>query len=96
MFGRRFPLANVGSDTKQRPLVGTWQAGGSKFCARPFTSLSFLPQDEKNQVMTTNVWLDQEWRDELLVWDPKDFGGIDRIRIPCDRIWLPDIVLYNK
>ena len=57
--------------------------------SRPF-------QDEKNQVMTTNVWLDQEWRDELLVWDPKDFGGIDRIRIPCDRIWLPDIVLYNK
>ncbi len=37
-------------------------------------------QDEKNQVMTTNVWLDQEWNDELLAWDPKRFGGIKRIR----------------
>jgi len=53
-------------------------------------------QDEKNQVMTTNVWLDQEWNDELLKWDPKEFGGIERVRIPCDKIWLPDIVLYNK
>jgi hypothetical protein len=30
--------------------------------------------------MTTNVWLDQEWHDELLAWDPKRFGGIERIR----------------
>ena len=53
-------------------------------------------QDEKNQVMTTNVWLDQEWDDEWLRWDPIDFGNITKIRIPCDLIWLPDIVLYNK
>lgn len=52
--------------------------------------------DEKNQVLTINVWLDQEWGDELLRWDPKRFGGIDSIRIPCDLIWLPDIVLYNN
>uniref|UniRef100_A0A914UYR0 Uncharacterized protein n=1 Tax=Plectus sambesii TaxID=2011161 RepID=A0A914UYR0_9BILA len=52
--------------------------------------------DEKNQVLTINVWLDQEWKDELLRWDPKDFGGIDSIRIPCDLVWLPDIVLYNN
>ena len=55
-----------------------------------------LFQDEKNQVMTTNVWLDQEWWDELLTWDPNDYGNITQIRIPCDEIWLPDIVLYNK
>ena len=60
------------------------------------TYLNFFFQDEKNQVMTTNVWLDQEWDDELLIWNPSDFGGIHRIRIPCDLIWLPDIVLYNK
>ena len=60
-----------------------------------FNSFCYF-QDEKNQVMTTNVWLDQEWRDELLTWDPDEFGGIKMIRIPCDKIWLPDIVLYNK
>ena len=53
-------------------------------------------QDEKNQVLTTNVWFDQEWHDELLKWDPKDFGGIEKLQIPCDKLWLPDIVLYNR
>lgn len=38
----------------------------------------------------------QEWKDELLTWDPSDFGGLKIIRMPCERIWLPDIVLYNK
>lgn len=53
-------------------------------------------QDEKNQVLTTNVWFDHEWQDELLIWDPDNFGGISKLRIPCDKIWLPDIVLYNR
>lgn len=52
--------------------------------------------DEKNQVLTTLVWLDQEWVDEFLTWNPSDFGGIQKIRVPCQSIWLPDIVLYNK
>uniref|UniRef100_A0A8R1Y907 Uncharacterized protein n=1 Tax=Onchocerca volvulus TaxID=6282 RepID=A0A8R1Y907_ONCVO len=60
------------------------------------TITNIFDMDEKNQVLTINVWLDQEWRDELLVWDPKEFGGIESIRIPCDLIWLPDIVLYNN
>jgi len=60
------------------------------------TLTQIFDMDEKNQVMTTNVWLDQEWRDELLTWNPADFGGLHRIRIPCDLIWLPDIVLYNN
>lgn len=38
----------------------------------------------------------QEWKDELLTWDPNDFGGLKIMRMPCERIWLPDIVLYNK
>ena len=53
-------------------------------------------QDEKNQVLTTNVWFDHEWDDDLLKWDPADFGGIEKLQIPCDKLWLPDIVLYNR
>lgn len=52
--------------------------------------------DEKNQVLTTNVWLDQEWLDEYLVWNPSDYGNLTKLRIPCDKIWLPDIVLCNN
>lgn len=31
-----------------------------------------------------------------LRWDPKDYLGITTVRVPSDRIWLPDIVLYDK
>uniref|UniRef100_A0A131YGP4 Nicotinic acetylcholine receptor, invertebrate n=1 Tax=Rhipicephalus appendiculatus TaxID=34631 RepID=A0A131YGP4_RHIAP len=52
--------------------------------------------DEKSQVLTTIVWLDQEWFDEYLTWDPLEFGNFSNLRLPCHKIWLPDIVLYNN
>ncbi|CAH1785823.1 unnamed protein product [Owenia fusiformis] len=52
--------------------------------------------DEKNQIMTTNVWLTQEWYDYKLRWDPVEYGGVDRLYVPSTEIWLPDIVLYNN
>uniref|UniRef100_A0A3Q1H5V7 Neurotransmitter-gated ion-channel ligand-binding domain-containing protein n=1 Tax=Anabas testudineus TaxID=64144 RepID=A0A3Q1H5V7_ANATE len=52
--------------------------------------------DEKNQLMTTNVWMKQEWTDMKLRWNPHDYLGITTIRVPSDRIWLPDIVLYDN
>uniref|UniRef100_A0A8C7XQ37 Neurotransmitter-gated ion-channel ligand-binding domain-containing protein n=1 Tax=Oryzias sinensis TaxID=183150 RepID=A0A8C7XQ37_9TELE len=52
--------------------------------------------DEKKQLMTTNVWLKQEWIDMKLRWKPEDYLGITTIRVPSDRIWLPDVVLYDK
>ncbi|XP_042305155.1 neuronal acetylcholine receptor subunit beta-3 isoform X1 [Sceloporus undulatus] len=52
--------------------------------------------DEKNQLMTTNVWLKQEWIDHKLCWNPEDYGGITAIRVPSESLWLPDIVLFEN
>ncbi|XP_023345770.1 acetylcholine receptor subunit beta-like 2 [Eurytemora carolleeae] len=52
--------------------------------------------DLKNQVMTTNVWVDQTWMDYKLQWNPEDYGGVETLYVPSERIWLPDIVLYNN
>ncbi|XP_063045969.1 neuronal acetylcholine receptor subunit beta-4 [Engraulis encrasicolus] len=52
--------------------------------------------NERDQVMTTNVWLTQNWEDYRLSWDPAKYEGIDKLRIPSRHIWLPDIVLYNN
>ncbi|XP_061669768.1 neuronal acetylcholine receptor subunit alpha-3 [Syngnathoides biaculeatus] len=52
--------------------------------------------DEVNQIMETNLWLRHIWNDYKLKWDPKDFGGVEFIRVPSNRIWKPDIVLYNN
>ncbi|KAM9835997.1 neuronal acetylcholine receptor subunit alpha-2-like [Aulostomus maculatus] len=47
-------------------------------------------------MMTTNVWLKQEWTDYKLQWDPSDFDNVTSIRVPSELIWVPDIVLYNN
>ncbi|KAM4602845.1 neuronal acetylcholine receptor subunit alpha-5 [Polymixia lowei] len=52
--------------------------------------------DEKNQLMTTNVWMKQEWIDMKLRWSPDDYLGITTIRVPSNTIWIPDIVLYDN
>ncbi|XP_064630488.1 acetylcholine receptor subunit alpha-like 1 isoform X2 [Lineus longissimus] len=52
--------------------------------------------DEKNLMMTTNVWLLQRWRDYKLKWDPEKYGGVKVLYVPSEEIWLPDIVLYNN
>lgn len=40
--------------------------------------------------------LPQVWNDYRLMWDPDEYEGIKKIRLPSQHIWLPDIVLYNK
>ncbi|XP_071510029.1 neuronal acetylcholine receptor subunit alpha-3-like [Diadema antillarum] len=55
-----------------------------------------LDVDEKNQVLTSKVWMKQIWHDYNFVWDPQDYGGISNIKVPCIQVWLPDIVIYNN
>ncbi|XP_043189759.1 acetylcholine receptor subunit beta-like 2 isoform X4 [Amphibalanus amphitrite] len=50
----------------------------------------------KNQIMTTNVWVQQKWFDYKLSWNPADYGGVDKLYVPSEHIWLPDIVLFNN
>ncbi|CAF1101015.1 unnamed protein product, partial [Brachionus calyciflorus] len=52
--------------------------------------------DEKNQIMTTNVWLRHEWFDHKLTWNPDHYGNTTKINVPSSNIWLPDVVLYNN
>lgn len=30
-------------------------------------------------MMTTIVWMEQEWTDYKLKWDPDDYGGISKV-----------------
>lgn len=50
----------------------------------------------KSQVMTTNMWVLQKWVDYKLRWDPADYGGVEKLYVPSEHIWLPDIVLFNN
>jgi hypothetical protein len=54
---------------------------------------------EPSAILTINVIclvLLQTWKDYRLKWDPATFDNINVIRISDQRVWRPDIFLYNK
>ncbi|XP_054710773.1 neuronal acetylcholine receptor subunit alpha-10-like [Uloborus diversus] len=40
--------------------------------------------------------IDVIWIDYGLIWNHSEFGGIKVVRIPADKVWRPDIILYNN
>lgn len=54
-----------------------------------------LDLDEKNQILSTSVWIYEEWQDEMLRWSPSNYDGQQAIMIPADSVWLPDIFIFN-
>ncbi|XP_030613907.1 acetylcholine receptor subunit alpha [Archocentrus centrarchus] len=58
--------------------------------------IQLISVDEVNQIVTSNVRLKQKWKDVNLQWNPEDYGGIKKIRVPSRDIWRPDLVLYNN
>lgn len=38
----------------------------------------------------------QIWVDEQLVWDPLDHGGIERVSISTEDIWIPDLTVPER
>ncbi|XP_029067212.1 acetylcholine receptor subunit beta isoform X4 [Monodon monoceros] len=53
-------------------------------------------ENEKDEEMSTKVYLDLEWTDYRLSWDPEEHEGIDSLRITAESVWLPDVVLLNN
>lgn len=58
--------------------------------------IQIIDVDEVNQIVTSNVRLKQIWKDVNLRWNPADYGGMTKIRVPSKDIWRPDFVLYNN
>ncbi|XP_034033512.1 neuronal acetylcholine receptor subunit alpha-10-like [Thalassophryne amazonica] len=60
------------------------------------TLSQIIDMDERNQILTTYLWIRQVWMDAYLTWKKEDYDGLDNIRIPSSYVWRPDIVLYNS
>ncbi|XP_066503740.1 neuronal acetylcholine receptor subunit alpha-7a [Hoplias malabaricus] len=58
--------------------------------------MQIMDVDEKNQVLTTNIWLQLYWYDHYLKWNISDYPGVTSVRFPDNQIWKPDILLYNS
>ena len=42
------------------------------------------------------VCLMQYWNDLALRWNPADYNNITAVHLLANRIWKPDITLYNE
>ncbi|XP_056451589.1 acetylcholine receptor subunit epsilon isoform X2 [Gadus chalcogrammus] len=60
------------------------------------TLTNLISLNEKEETLTTNVWIEIQWTDYRLSWDPTKYYGIEIIRVPYHTVWLPDIVLENN
>ncbi|XP_030043823.1 acetylcholine receptor subunit epsilon isoform X2 [Microcaecilia unicolor] len=60
------------------------------------TLTNLISLNEKMETLTTNVWLEITWIDYRLTWNLSAYDNIDKIRVPFDNVWLPDIVLENN
>uniref|UniRef100_A0A673FMA7 Neuronal acetylcholine receptor subunit alpha-7 n=1 Tax=Sinocyclocheilus rhinocerous TaxID=307959 RepID=A0A673FMA7_9TELE len=64
-----------------------------------FVSMSLIQimdVDEKNQVLTSNIWLNMHWYDHYLQWNQSEYPGVKNLRFTTDQVWTPDILLYNS
>ncbi|XP_005399678.1 PREDICTED: acetylcholine receptor subunit epsilon isoform X3 [Chinchilla lanigera] len=60
------------------------------------TLTNLISLNEKEETLTTNVWIGIDWQDYRLNFSKDDFGGLETLRVPSDRVWLPEIVLENN
>ncbi|XP_076641331.1 nicotinic acetylcholine receptor alpha6 [Halictus rubicundus] len=80
-------------NTLERPVANESQPLEVKF---GITLQQIIDVDEKNQILTTNAWLKLEWKDYNLQWNQSDYGGVKDLRITPNKLWKPDILMYNS
>ncbi|XP_069392753.1 neuronal acetylcholine receptor subunit alpha-7-like isoform X2 [Paralichthys olivaceus] len=76
----------------ERPVANDSQTLTVQFS---FTLMQVMDVDEKNQILTTNAWL-QMWYDHYLQWNQSEYPGVKNLRFTADQVWTPDILLYNS
>uniref|UniRef100_A0A8C5B8P2 Neuronal acetylcholine receptor subunit alpha-7-like n=1 Tax=Gadus morhua TaxID=8049 RepID=A0A8C5B8P2_GADMO len=61
-----------------------------------FILMQVMDVDEKNQILTTNAWLQMQWYDHYLQWNQSEYPGVKNLRFSSDQVWTPDILMYNS
>ncbi|KAK6962928.1 neuronal acetylcholine receptor subunit beta-3 [Biomphalaria glabrata] len=51
--------------------------------------------DESTDTFSASMFIVQMWNDPRLKWNISEFGGVRNVRLPANKLWVPDLVLYN-
>jgi len=52
--------------------------------------------NDRYQMFTVKVWVRQNWKNELMQWNPALWDNINTVQIDAKKLWTPDIVLYSN
>ncbi|XP_047123720.1 5-hydroxytryptamine receptor 3E isoform X3 [Hydra vulgaris] len=52
--------------------------------------------NEKKEVIELSMWIRQYWNDPFFVWNTSEWQDLNRLIVSPDRVWKPDIKLYNN
>ncbi|XP_004713535.1 5-hydroxytryptamine receptor 3C isoform X1 [Echinops telfairi] len=58
-----------------------------------FTLSAILEVDAHLQLMTSFLWLNVIWHNPFMTWNPEACGGIRKLSIAAENLWLPDIFI---
>ncbi|XP_075948923.1 5-hydroxytryptamine receptor 3A-like [Anarhichas minor] len=54
---------------------------------------AILDVNEKDEQFVSYLWVDLQWYDHSIYWDPEDFCNISKIHPPSSVLWTPDITI---
>ena len=77
----------------RRIFYRIWKAVDVQFY---MTLMQLIELNEREQYLTTSVMMTFTWKDEYMTWRPEMNGGITEIIVPSSKIWVPDVLLYNR
>uniref|UniRef100_A0AAY5K021 Cholinergic receptor, nicotinic, gamma n=1 Tax=Esox lucius TaxID=8010 RepID=A0AAY5K021_ESOLU len=88
----------IGYNKNVRPME---KSGDITKVTVKMTLTNLISLNEKEEALTTSVWIEMQWCDYRLRWDqpPRSalYGNLtSQMRIPSKSIWLPDIILENN
>ena len=52
--------------------------------------------DAESGTLLSSVWLRMVWNDRRLQWNQSDYGNVSLIHLSPDKIWRPDVLVYNS
>ena len=64
-----------------------------KYFAGLYQLVGFNSQEQSIQLL---IFQNITWHDEFLKWNPANYSGIEKIRIPQYSVWMPDVLLYTE
>ncbi|XP_071169768.1 neuronal acetylcholine receptor subunit alpha-10-like isoform X1 [Mytilus edulis] len=77
-------------------LLPVCQNGGNVTVKLQTALRQVMDVNEREQIVTVNIWFRMKWNDCRFQWNASDFDGITSLNVPYASVWVPDITLYDS